>query len=450
MEKNNTVISGATVINEGRKFKADIFIEDGYISEILTSNNSGALPRIDEHFNAENMYLFPGFIDTHVHFREPGLTHKANMFYESRAAAAAGVTSCLEMPNTLPAATNADELERKFRIAEYNSIINISFFAGATNNNINDLLKLDYSKICGIKVFMGSSTGNMLVNNDSALEDIFKESKVRIALHCEDEDEINRSTELIKQKYGENPPFSVHPLVRNRTACLKSSLKAVELSEKYGTKIHITHISTKEELALLKDTPTVENKQITAEACIAHLFFSDQDYAKYGSLIKCNPSIKTEDDREALCNALSTDKIDSIATDHAPHTKQEKANSYFKAPSGMPSVQFASSIIFDFCQKGILSLEQMAEKMCHAPAKIFKISKRGFIREGYFADLAIINPCKGRTITDAICLSKCGFTPFNNMQVSSVIAATFVNGRKIFSDNKINEISSAKFLSFNN
>ncbi len=448
---HKTLISNAIVVNEGRTFKGSVLVEDDRIAQIIEyGNGNESLSGVDDEFDASGLLLFPGFIDTHVHFREPGLTHKADIFSESRAAVAGGVTSVCEMPNTKPPTTSAALLDDKFRIAAKNSAVNYSFFAGATNDNFDELMKLDFTKVCGIKVFMGSSTGNMLVDNDEALRKLFSNSPATIAVHCEDEAVIKAETERFKALYPDgNAPFTIHQHVRNAKACYESTQKAVKLAEDTGAKLHVTHISTKRELELFEDIP-LNNKHITAEACIPHLWFDDDDYLTRTYRIKCNPSIKSRRDRNNLRKALNTNLIDSVATDHAPHLLSEKDQPYFLSPSGMPSVQFSSTIMMELVQQGIITLPVMAQKMCHAPATIFGIQERGFIREGYYADFALINPKKRVRITDKDVVSKCGWTPFNGLMFGSQPAATMVNGKFIFINGRIYDTQSAMQLKFNN
>ena len=448
---HKTLISNAIVVNEGRTFKGSVLVEDDRIAQIIEyGNGNESLSGVDDEFDASGLLLFPGFIDTHVHFREPGLTHKADFFSESRAAVAGGVTSVCEMPNTKPPTTSAELLDEKFRIAAKNSAVNYSFFAGATNDNFDELMKLDFTKVCGIKVFMGSSTGNMLVDSDEALRKLFSNSPATIAVHCEDEAVIKAETERFKTLYPDgNAPFTIHQHVRNAKACYESTQKAVKLAEDTGAKLHVTHISTKRELELFEDIPLI-NKHITAEACIPHLWFDDDDYLTRTYRIKCNPSIKSRRDRNNLRKALNTNIIDSVATDHAPHMLSEKDQPYFLSPSGMPSVQFSSTIMMELVQQGIITLPVMAQKMCHAPATIFGIQERGFIREGYYADFALINPKKRVRITDKDVVSKCGWTPFNGLMFGSQPAATMVNGKFIFINGRIYDTQSAMQLKFNN
>lgn len=441
------LIGNGKIVNEGHITEADILIEDGFISEITTSNQSSN-QTYDEFFDASGLLIFPGFIDTHVHFREPGLTHKADIRSESMAAAAGGVTSFMEMPNTKPPTVSQELLDQKLNIAKENSVVNYSFFVGATNDNAEEILGLDFSKIGGIKVFMGSSTGNMLVNNPKTLETLFSNSPVPIAVHCESESIIKAETERFKEIYGENPPFSIHEHIRSAKACIESTTLAVDLAKQTGARLHVTHVSTKSELKLFDNNTPLHNKKITAEAVVPHLWFSDNDYQKLGARIKCNPSIKTRNDRNTIRKALNNNTIDSIATDHAPHLLQEKNMPYFQCPSGMPSIQFSAIAVMELCKKNIIPITTMATKMCHAPAIIFNIEKRGFIRTGYHADLAFINPNKKQKITDKKVISKCGWTPFDGLVFSSKVVATMVNGKFVFKNEIFTQNKCAEQLTF--
>jgi len=425
-----TLITDILTINEGKGTIQNILIGDGMIEKIST----GRIP-VSSHcriINGAGKVLMPGVIDDQVHFREPGLTHKGEIYTESRAAVAGGITSYMEMPNTIPQATTQKHLEEKYQLASEKSIINYSFFMGATNDNIEELLKTPLSSVCGIKVFMGSSTGNMLVNNPKALDDIFSQSKHLIAVHCEDEEEINKNTAEFKEKYGEDVPINQHPKIRSEEACYKSSAKAVALAKKFGTRLHVLHISTAKELELFSNDKPSAEKQITAEVCIHHLWFSEEDYDKKGTFIKWNPAVKTADDRSELFKAMKDGRIDVIATDHAPHTIAEKENTYFKAPSGGPMVQHALLAMLEFNKKGEISLTQIVDKMCHKPAEIFKIHKRGFIREGYFADLVIVEPNSPNPVTKESLHYKCGWSPFEGHTFDSKISHTFVNGNLVY------------------
>ncbi len=418
-------ITNGKIVNQGRVFSGTILIEDDRIKEI--SENGNNLGKIDQVFDAKDCEIFPGFIDTHVHFREPGLTHKADIYSESRAAAFSGVTTCFEMPNTNPQTTTKALLEEKQAIAKQNSIVNMNFFVGATNDNFDELRKIDFSQYAGIKVFMGSSTGNMLVDNDEILEKIFREFDVNIAVHAEDESIIKANTTMFKELYGEDAPFEIHSKLRSNLACYNSTKKAIEIAKKYNAKLHVTHLSTKEEIELFRDLP----ENITAEVTPSHLYFTEDDYQTYGSKIKCNPSIKSFSDQQCLRIALKENIIDTIATDSAPHTWEEKQNPYFKCPSGMPSIQFSSAIIRQLVEEDVISLEQMAEKMAHNPAKIFSIKDRGFIKQGYFADLAIMKKSPFR-VEKNIIISKCGWSPFEGINFNYQNIATFCGGKRIF------------------
>lgn len=428
------LIKNGRIVNDGKVFKGHILVENERISKVIErGKNSAELPDYDEVYDATGKIVFPGFIDTHVHFREPGLTQKADIFSESRAAAAGGVTTFFDMPNTKPPTTTQGLLDEKFALAEKNSLINYSFFIGASNDNIDEILKTDFSKVCGIKLFMGSSTGNMLVDNQESLEKLFRNSPAVIVAHCESENIIKADTEKFKALFPENAPAKIHEFVRSAKACYESSAFAVKLALKYSTRLHIAHVTTKKELSLFSDLP-LKDKKITAEVCIPHLWFSSEDYRKLGIRIKCNPSVKSRHDRNALRNALVNNVLDTVATDHAPHTKEEKFKPYFSAPSGMPSVEFSSSVMYDLTVKKIFTLPLMAEKMCHAPAEIFKIKDRGFLREGYFADIAILDPEKEFTVSDSNVLSKCKWSPFDGLKFKGKVCATMVNGKFVYKD----------------
>jgi len=423
-----TLIHQATIINEGKTFTGSLLIEGERIKKIFRKEIPLSKLMGIKIIEAKNKYLIPGGIDEHVHFRDPGLTYKADINSESKAALAGGITSCMDMPNTIPQTITQSLLEKKYEYASKRSAVNYSFYIGATNENIREVIKTDPSMVCGIKVFMGSSTGNMLVDNDEILSDIFKNAPMLVALHCEDEEIIRRNTEIYRQQYGENIPVSCHPLIRSREACYKSSSKAVNMATKYGTILHILHLTTEDEINLFSQGP-VKDKKITAEVCIQHLCFDDRDYPKYGTRIKCNPAIKTEKDRQALWQSLLSDKIDTIATDHAPHLLSEKNNSYFKAPSGGPSVQHSLMAMFEYVKQGKITAEKVVEKMCHAPADLFHIDNRGYIREGYYADLVLIDPNKKWIVSPENILYKCGWSPFEGITFSNKIEKTFINGK---------------------
>jgi len=431
------LINNATIVNEGKSFKGNLLIKDEKIAAI------GDIPENEIQGNhkvidAKGLLLLPGVIDSHVHFREPGLTEKGDIFTESRAAAAGGVTSFIDMPNTQPQAVTIDALEEKYKIAAEKSLINYSFYIGATNDNLGEILKADPAKVCGIKLFMGSSTGNMLVDNEKSLRNLFKNAHIIISAHCEDETIIKNNIELFRQKYGDNISFEKHPIIRNNEACLKSSSFAISLAKEYNTKLHILHLSTAEETDLFSNEISLKNKQITSEVCVHHLWFDDSYYQKLGSLIKCNPAIKAKTDRETLRNAVISDKIDIIATDHAPHTIKEKTGLYFQTPSGCPSVQHSLTLMLELWHKNIFTIEKIVEKMCHNPATLYNIKERGFIQKGYKADLVLVNPNDKWTISKDNILYKCGWSPFEGEEVKSKIVTTIVNGSIVYDNGKIN------------
>ncbi len=441
------LIKNATLVNEGRQTISDVLIRDGRIAQI------GSYLQTEEkaqEINAEGLYLLPGCIDDQVHFREPGLTHKANIHSESCAAVAGGITSFMEMPNTVPNTLTQALLQDKYDIAAQSSPANYSFFMGASNDNIEEVLKTNAKQVCGIKVFMGSSTGNMLVDNEQTLENLFSQvSPMLIATHCEDEATVRRNLEEAKAKYGEQIPVEMHPLIRSEEACYLSSSMAVRLAKKFGTRLHILHISTAKELELFENNIPLESKRITAEACIHHLWFSDKDYAEKGNFIKWNPAVKTEQDRRAIWQAVLDNRIDVIATDHAPHTIEEKSQAYLQAPSGGPLVQYALLAMLEKVREGQLSIEKLVEKMAHAPAVCFQIEQRGFIREGYFADLVLVDPKATTSVTRDAVLSQCGWSPFEGYTFSHAISKTLVNGTIVYENNRVNTASRGARLSFN-
>jgi len=446
--KNKTVlIKNAKIVNEGTIFNGDILIENEYIKEIA---DSISVKSADVHvFDAENNYVFPGVIDDQVHFREPGLTHKANIESESQAAIAGGITSFIEMPNTIPHTTTIEKLEDKFEIASKTSYANYSFMFGGTNDNIDEILKLDVKKVAGIKLFLGSSTGNMLVDNPEVLEKIFSSTDLLIAVHCEDEATIKGNLEKYIERFGEDIPIEYHPIIRSEEACYLSSSKAIELAKKTGARLHVFHLSTGKETALFTNKIPLKDKKITAEVCIHHLWFSDEDYNKKGALIKWNPAIKTKKDREQLWKALLDNRIDVIATDHAPHTLEEKENVYTKAPAGGPLVQHGLVAMLEAHHNGKITLEKIVEKMCHNPSILFQIEKRGYIKEGYFADLVIVNINNPWTVKKENILYKCGWSPFENTTFKSRITHTFVNGSLVYKNFKLYKVKAAKRLTFN-
>ena len=443
--KNKSIIRNAEIINENQQFIGDLAIEDSFISEVKNESISGTF---NLEYDGTGLTIIPGMIDDQVHFREPGLTHKANIYTESRAAIAGGITSFMEMPNTIPNTVTQQLLEEKFQIAEKNSLANYSFFMGANNYNLQEVLKTNVEDVCGIKVFMGSSTGNMLVDNKETLSQIFKNSSLLIATHCEDEHTIRENTAFFKKKYGDNIPFELHPIIRSEEACYTSSSMAVDLAKKYESRLHVLHISTAKELALFENNKALRDKKITAECCIHHLWFNDLDYKKKGSLIKWNPAVKTEDDRVALINAINNDTIDIIASDHAPHSFKEKDNYYLKAPSGGPLVQHALLALLELEKSKQMTLIQIVKKTSHDVADCFKIQKRGYLRPGYYADLAIINRNKKTEVKKENILYKCGWSPFEGTNFSNAVQSTFINGHRVYHLGKFNEISSKMRLKF--
>jgi len=418
------LIKNAKIVNEGKIYKSDVLVEDKIIKEISFEIKTDT----DQIINAKGLYLFPGVIDDQVHFREPGLTHKANIYTESRAAVAGGITSFMDMPNTNPQTLTQKRLEEKYQIASEASIANYSFFMGASNDNLKEVLNTNPKNVGAIKIFLGSSTGNMLVDNKEVLEDIFKKSPMIIAVHCEDEFIIQENVKKSKVKYGEDVPISEHPNIRSADACYKSSSMAVELAKKHNTRLHVFHLSTEKEIALFDNSIPLKDKKITAEVCIHHLWFDETKYEEKGTFIKWNPAVKKESDKKALLQALLDDKLDVIATDHAPHTLEEKVNTYFKAPSGGPLVQHALPVMLELVRQGKISLEKVAEKMCHNPAICFKVKKRGFIKEGYFADMVLVDLNNPWEVNKENILYKCGWSPFEGETFNSQITHTLVNG----------------------
>jgi dihydroorotase len=439
------ILRSGTIVNEGRQFNADILIKNGRIEKIAPSISNDSNAREIE---LSGKFILPGCIDDQVHFREPGLTHKGDIRSESRAAVAGGITSYMEQPNTKPTATTIEELEKKYRRASEVSIANYSFNMGATNDNLEELKRVSKTDVAGIKIFMGSSTGNMLVDEHSTLEGIFQLDH-QLITHCEDEATIQANLLAAKETYGEDIPMSMHPLIRSEEACYLSSSAAVELAKKYGSRLHVFHISTAKELALFDNSIPLEQKKITAEACIHHLWFSDEDYAEKGTFIKWNPAVKKASDREAIFQAVLDNKIDVIATDHAPHTIEEKENNYFNAPSGGPLVQHALLAMLHKVEQGKISIERVVEKMAHAPGILFGVQERGFIREGYFADLVIVDPEKPLTVSKENLLYKCAWSPFEGFTFSNSIDMTIVNGIIVYENGLIVEGSTGSRLKFN-
>ena len=439
------LIKAANIVNEGQIFTSDLLIKNGRIEKIASNIDTTA----DLEINAEGLHLLPGMIDDQVHFREPGLTHKADIFTESMAAVAGGITSFMEMPNTVPNTLTQDLLADKYAIAQQTSLANYSFYMGASNDNIEEVLKTDPKNVCGIKVFMGSSTGNMLVDNEKTLENIFSKAPMLVATHCEDEATIRKNLAIYKEKYGDNITIDMHPLIRSAEACYKSSSLAVELAKSYNTRLHILHISTAKEVSLFDNTLPLAEKRITAEACVHHLWFNDADYATKGNFIKWNPAVKTATDQAGILQGLLDDHIDVIATDHAPHTIEEKNQPYAQAPSGGPLVQHALPALLEMHLQGKISLEKIVEKASHNVATCFNLSERGFVREGYWADLVLVDlndPCK---VTKLNTLYKCGWSPFDGETFQASITHTFVSGNLAYQKGKFMTNETGKRLSFN-
>ena len=441
------LIKNAKIVNENSVFLGDVLIDGEFIVEVNSSIT------LDEKnitvIDANQQYLIPGLIDDQVHFREPGLTHKANIETESRAAIAGGITTFIEMPNTVPQATTQELLEEKFKIAAKTSYANFSFMFGGTNDNLEELLKTDPKKVAAIKLFLGSSTGNMLVDNEQVLEKIFSSTDMLIAVHCEDEATVRKNLNEQIAIYGEDIPIELHPIIRSEEACYLSSSKAIELAKKTGARLHVFHLSTEKETHLFQNDIPLEEKKITAEVCVHHLWFNDADYAEKGTHIKWNPAVKTKNDREGLWKALLDDRIDVIATDHAPHTLEEKNNKYASAPSGGPLVQHALPALLNKCKEGEISIEKIVEKMCHNPAKLFQIEKRGYIKKGYYADLVLIDTNSPWTVTRENLLYKCGWSPFEGTAFQSKISRTFVNGHLMYDQGKFNDTIKGKRITFN-
>ena len=442
---NSTLIRNAFLINEGEIFLADVFIQNGLIAQIGQSLDVQA----DESIDAYGKYLMPGIIDDQVHFREPGLTHKGELYTESKAAVAGGITSFMEMPNTKPQTLTQELLEQKYQRAKEVSLANYSFFMGASNDNLEEVLKTDPKNVGAIKIFMGSSTGNMLVDDKSVLENIFEKSKMLIAVHCEDEATIQQNTAHYKSIYGEDVPIEMHPKIRSDEACYKSSSMAIELAKKHNTRLHVFHLSTAKEMELFRNDIPLEEKRITAEVCIHHLWFDDSQYADKGTHIKWNPAVKSKADKEAVFQALLDDRIDIIATDHAPHTIEEKNNTYFNAPSGGPLVQHALVAMLELYHQGKIKLEKIVEKMCHAPAICFQVENRGFIRVGYAADLVLVEIDNPWQVNKDNILYKCAWSPFEGNTFKSKVTHTWVNGHLAYQNGTFDESQKGHRLTFN-
>jgi len=441
---NSTLITNAKIVNESTVFEGDVLIKGQFIEKIDRHISSSGSTIVD----AKGKFLLPGVIDDQVHFREPGLTHKGNIFTESRAAVAGGVTSFMEMPNTSPPAFTQQLLEDKYQIAARTSLANYSFYMGASNDNLEEVLKTNLKNVCGLKIFMGSSTGNLLVDDPKTLEGIFSRFPSLIATHCEDEPIIRKNTAEYKERYGDDMSVKYHPQIRSEEACYKSSSFAVDLAKRHGTKLHILHISSAKETHLFDNSIPLEKKKITAEACVHHLWFNDQDYDRLGMLIKWNPAIKTEADQKEILAALLDDRIDVIATDHAPHTLSEKANKYFQAPSGGPLIQHSLVAMMEFVRQKKISIERMVQKMSHNPAILFEIEKRGFIREGYFADLVLVDPDQKWQVTKENILARCGWSPFEGQQFHSKVINTWISGHLAYNEGKINDGKMGERLQF--
>jgi dihydroorotase len=439
------LITGANIVNEGKITRSDILIKDGVFYNIGKDLSEF---EADMTIDASGKYIFPGLIDDQVHFREPGLTHKADIYTESKAAVAGGITSYMEMPNTVPQAVTLELLEDKFKIASEKSLANYSFFFGATNDNIEDILKVDPENVCGIKVFQGSSTGNMLVDNPESLDRIFSECKLIIATHSENDDIIKANLKKYQAEFGDDIPVKYHPKIRSAEACYDASKKVVDLARKYGSRLHVLHISTAKEVELFDERLPLEEKRITAEACIHHMWFSEEDYEEKGNFIKWNPAIKTADDREKILKGVLEGNIDIIATDHAPHTIEEKNKPYLSAPSGGPLVQHSLVAMLDLYHQGKIRLDQIVEKMCHNPAILFEIEKRGYIRPGYHADLVIADLDSPWTVEKSNILSKCGWSPFEGHTFKSKVTQTIVSGHLAFENGTFHEEQKGQRLKF--
>ncbi|MCX2718219.1 dihydroorotase [Lentiprolixibacter aurantiacus] len=441
---DSTLIKNALVVNEGQKFEADVLVRSGRIEKI-----SGQIPAADHSVvDLQGNLLLPGIIDDQVHFREPGLTHKGDIASESRAAVAGGITTYMEQPNTNPQTTTLEKLEAKFALAAGRSSANYSFLFGGTNDNLEELKRLDKKSCSGVKLFLGSSTGNMLVDDEQVLESIFSNTEMVISAHCEDETTIRENMERYRSKYGDDIPVQYHPLIRSEQACYLSSSKAIALARKTGARLHVFHLSTGKEMDLFTNEIPLEDKQITAEVCIHHLWFSDEDYKDKGTLIKWNPAVKTATDRDELWKALLDDRIDVVATDHAPHTLEEKSQVYTKAPSGGPLVQHALPAMLDKYHEGVIGLEKIVEKMCHNPARLFDIEKRGFIREGYYADLAAVDLKGSWKVSKENIAYKCGWSPFEGHQFKSKVTHTWVNGHLAYHNGNYSEQRKGMRLTF--
>ncbi len=448
--KTPLLITNAHIVNEGQSFHGAVLISGDYIRSVFQGTPSGdQIPEEIITLDAQNKLLIPGVIDDQVHFREPGLTHKADIESESRAAVAGGVTSFMEMPNTFPPALTQELLEEKYRIAAEKSSANYSFYMGTSNDNVDEVLKTDPATVCGVKIFLGASTGNLLVDDPTTVERLFSECKLLIATHCEDEATIRQNSAVFRQRFGEAVPVRFHPVIRSHSACHRSTKFAINLARKHNTRLHVLHLSTGNEMELFDNEIPLKDKQITAEVCVHHLWFCDEDYQHLGTRIKWNPAIKTAGDRKELFDALIDNRLDVVATDHAPHTLEEKSNTYFKAPSGGPLVQHSLQAMLEFWHQKKISLEKIVEKMCHAPAVCFKVKNRGFIRPDFFADLVLIDLNRPCTVDRENILYKCGWSPFEGHTFQSTVSHTFVNGHLVFENGKIINSSKGMRLLFN-
>jgi dihydroorotase len=445
---NDQLIVNAVIVNEGCQQNGSLWIRDGKIADIFLGKVPDDIVSGSAVLDAEGMFLLPGAIDDQVHFREPGLTAKGDIHTETKAAVAGGITSCMEMPNTVPQTVTQELLNEKFALAKEKSLANYSFYIGATNDNIGELLKTDFSRVCGVKIFMGSSTGNMLVDSTDMLKNIFSKVPGLIAVHCEDESIVRQNAGLYRDRYGENVPVAMHPRIRSEEACYRSSYMAVRMAHEHNARLHLLHLSTAKELELLTNTIPLSEKRITAEVCIHHLWFSDADYEEYGTFIKWNPAIKTARDREMLFRALFDGVIDVVATDHAPHTLQEKQNTYFKAPSGGPLVQHSLVAMLEFVHDGRIRIEQVVEKMCHNPAQLFRIKERGYIRKGYWADLTLVDMNRKWKVAPDNILYKCGWSAFEGYHFRSYVCKTWVNGNLVYDNGSFAEKNHGMMLLF--
>jgi dihydroorotase len=442
------LIKNAIIVNEGKSFKGDLLVKDELISALGSSDNMD-IPAGTTIIDATGRFILPGIIDDQVHFREPGLVHKGDILTESGAAAAGGITSFMDMPNTIPQTTSIQNLNEKYKLGQDKSLINYSFYIGATNDNISEILKADPAEVCGIKLFLGSSTGNMLVDSETALKQLFSLAHMPVAAHCEDEQEIKKNMLFYQGKYGEKVPIKMHPFIRSREACLLSSSRAIELAKDYNTRLHVLHLSTADEMKLFSNELPLCEKRITAEVCVHHLWFEDTSYDLLGAKIKWNPAIKTKYDRDALRSAVNRNIIDIVATDHAPHTNDEKQASYFQCPSGGPLVQHSLVLMLELWHRKIFTLEKIVEMMCHNPAILFNIKNRGFIREGYQADLCVVNPSDPWTVSKDNLLYKCGWSPFEGTTFTSRVITTIVNGNIVYNEGVVNTDHRGERLLFN-